>query len=585
MPGLVDSLKDVLGARAKPTAIQALAMRWLLKPFSEPAESTFTANLDAESTSEVNGEVEAEPGNEAEAEATENTQGYRQFLLASETGSGKSIAYFLPLLQSLKQSELSSSSSTQLPHDSRRPPAPLNPRALILAPTHELSRQLASFGKGLIHNIKLRVMSASRANVPNDGRSSSSSHSSSQSSELSMRAGTGGRNMSASRMAKAWDGENEEGEFEVNGSSVRGKGRDVDVLVGTPKRLLEMVMGHGWDREARRNAEAATAERGGRKWVVGPREVGLEGVEWVVVDEADTLLDSDFKQETTRLLSEIAAARGYTVPPSPPASTTTTTTTSTPSSTLPHAYPFNFILTSATIPTSLSTYLSTYHPTLTRLASPRLHRFPTNLRIEHHPYTTGNPYADIERKIKFIWAQQALEGSGASVNGGTKGKKTKMVIFRQKKTQAVELGKFLRERGFKVVVVTGGGGNVSVEDAGRAYGSNRHIQPFLNPARSSSSSSSSRAPEPARKEKEENEDEPRILISTSLLARGLDFAPEVTHVLMVDPTRNTADFLHRAGRTARAGREGTVVLFAKEGRGSERGRELRKRVEELRKRK
>lgn len=160
-----------------------------------------------------------------------------------------------------------------------------------------------------------------------------------------------------------------------------------------------------------------------------------------------------------------------------------------------------------------------------------------------------------------------------------------MVIFRQKKTQAVELGKWLRERGFKVVVVTGGGANVSVEEAGRAYGSNRHIQPFLKPAHASSSSSSSAVSAHKKGDKEEGDDEPRILISTSLLARGLDFAPEVTHVLMVDPTRNTADFLHRAGRTARAGREGTVVLFGKEGRGSERGRELRKRVEELRRRK
>ena len=33
-----------------------------------------------------------------------------QFLLASETGSGKSIAYLLPLLQNLKETELMSSS-------------------------------------------------------------------------------------------------------------------------------------------------------------------------------------------------------------------------------------------------------------------------------------------------------------------------------------------------------------------------------------------------------------------------------------------------------------------------------------------
>lgn len=275
MPGLVDSIKDVLGARAKPTAIQALAIQHLVEPLSDSAASRTTEHESVES--EAVGEVE-----------TKAQPQYRQFLLASETGSGKSIAYLLPLLQSLKQSELSPSSSPSSTHQLRgdnhgsQRPTPLNPRALILAPTHELSRQLATFGKGLIHNIKLRVMSASRANVPNDGRSSSRN---AGGAELNVRAG-GERNMSASRMAKAFDHESEGGEFEVSGNSTRGKGRDVDVLVGTPKRLLEMAMGHGWDKEAVRNAEGAK----GRKWVVGPREVGLEGVEWVVVDEADTLL-------------------------------------------------------------------------------------------------------------------------------------------------------------------------------------------------------------------------------------------------------------------------------------------------------
>jgi hypothetical protein len=75
-------------------------------------------------------------------------------MLASETGSGKSIAYLLPLLLDLKLSE----------HDDHRRRAPpkraINPRALILAPTHELSRQLASFAKSLLHVSKLRVLYA-----------------------------------------------------------------------------------------------------------------------------------------------------------------------------------------------------------------------------------------------------------------------------------------------------------------------------------------------------------------------------------------------------------------------------------------
>lgn len=74
-----------------------------------------------------------------------------------------------------------------------------------------------------------------------------------------------------------------ESEFEISGnSSKNGVNRDVDVLVGTPARLLEMALGNGWDRVEEMREE-------GRTWVVGEREMGLERVEWVVVDEADTL--------------------------------------------------------------------------------------------------------------------------------------------------------------------------------------------------------------------------------------------------------------------------------------------------------
>ena len=46
-----------------------------------------------------------------------------------------------------------------------------------------------------------------------------------------------------------------------------------------------------------------------------------------------------------------------------------------------------------------------------------------------------------------------------------------------------------------------------------------------------------------------------MLVSTDLAARGLDL-PRVTAVIQFDFPVNSADYLHRAGRTARAGNLG-----------------------------
>jgi superfamily II DNA/RNA helicase len=51
-----------------------------------------------------------------------------------------------------------------------------------------------------------------------------------------------------------------------------------------------------------------------------------------------------------------------------------------------------------------------------------------------------------------------------------------------------------------------------------------------------------------------------LLISTDIASRGIDL-PDVTTVIMYDFPPNTIDFLHRAGRTARAGKAGQVMCY------------------------
>jgi ATP-dependent RNA helicase MRH4 len=345
-------------------------------------------------------------------------------------------------------------------------------------------------------------------------------------------------------------------------------------------KLLEMERGRGWNWEERARERAMRigkvkseehedikGEDGGNKesprefWVDEP-EMGLENVQWVVVDEADVLFDPDFQESTRMLLADIAAARGSPVPvipssalsPTPDSEATTTSIQSI-------SYPFNFLLTSATIPTSLATYLSNYHPSLTRLASPRLHHLPPTLRTEHTSWTGGNKNADIERRIRRVWAEDALVHSKTATGPGPI-KLSKLLVFCNKRSKVEQLAAFLDDRGIKCVALTGGA-------EARKRGSNHHLDGFLKTG----------GPVPTGPGVCDPAQTPHVLVTTSLLSRGLDFSPMIKHVFIVDEPRNMIDFLHRAGRAGRAGETGKVVVFGRtKGRGSGRTDEVRQRV-------
>jgi len=55
----------------------------------------------------------------------------------------------------------------------------------------------------------------------------------------------------------------------------------------------------------------------------------------------------------------------------------------------------------------------------------------------------------------------------------------------------------------------------------------------------------------------------RLLVATNLAARGLDI-PQVSYVVNYDMPQNLEEYVHRIGRTARMGRDGTAITFVTE---------------------
>ena len=67
----------------------------------------------------------------------------------------------------------------------------------------------------------------------------------------------------------------------------------------------------------------------------------------------------------------------------------------------------------------------------------------------------------------------------------------------------------------------------------------------------------------------------KILVATDVAARGID-VQTITHVINFDLPRNIEDYVHRIGRTGRAGAKGTALSFA-----SHRDAHLVKKIQEF----
>ena len=234
-----------------------------------------------------------------------------------------------------------------------------------------------------------------------------------------------------------------------------------DVLVGTPGRLLQLL------REG--------------AWYAGD-------VRFLVVDEADTLLDKGFGPEVEALLAPVLATGGQAV------------------------------LVSATMTKAVEALVATLLPDARRVATSSLHRAVAGARHRFLPVPGDSDKMDVLRSLL------ATEGGAAS--------KTRTMVFCNTLPSCRAAEHALAEAGLNTVSYNG-------DMAGEAR---------VESVRAFTAGMASGDVEP-----------PPIMVCTDIAARGLDFGCSVGHVIMFDFPLNPVDYLHRTGRTARAGKGGRIT--------------------------
>jgi ATP-dependent RNA helicase RhlE len=305
-------------------------------------------------------------------------------MAGAQTGTGKTAGFTLPILQELAKTYIEGKHY---------------PKAVILAPTRELARQVhasvEAYGKYL--SLKSMVL-------------------------------YGGANLTS------------------QANKLRA---GVDIIVATSGRLLEHIY---------------------------QKNINLDGVDYLVLDEADTILDMGFVHEVSKILSFLPSRRQN-------------------------------VLISATLSGAVK-----------RLAEQILTK-PKLIEVD----SMGTSASAVTQVVYPVEKEKKLELLSYLI--GSRNYK-RVLVFARKKEVADEVGKELNLSGLKSAVIHGG----------------------------KSSGERTRALEGFK------EGKIRVLVATDIAARGLDI-PKLEVVMNYDIPHVTGDYIHRIGRTGRAGAEGLAITL------------------------
>jgi ATP-dependent RNA helicase RhlE len=352
------------------------------------SESAFSKLSLAEPLARAVAEMGYESMTPIQAQAIPVVLAGRDVMGAAQTGTGKTAAFSLPLLQRMLKHENASTSPARHPV-----------RALVLLPTRELADQVAQQVKlyAKYTNLRSAVVFGGMDMKP-------------QTAELK---------------------------------------RGVEVLVATPGRLLDHI-------------EAKNAV--------------LNQVEYVVLDEADRMLDIGFLPDLQRILSYLPKQR-------------------------------TTLLFSATFSPEIKRLASSYlqDPVTIEVSRPNT----TASTVEQHFYSVTDD--DKRRAVRQIVRQRGI---------------TQAFVFVNSKLGCARLARSLEREGMKTTALHG---DKSQDERLKA------LEAF-------------------------KKGEVDLLVATDVAARGLDIK-DVPAVFNFDVPFNPEDYIHRIGRTGRAGASGLAVTL------------------------